>query len=116
MHICDTVQGKLVPIRAILVDVSHRQTRQLPHRFVVTGHGSEFNGSQRQLLAAHAYTITVKKEQRQYKRADSGHGGRAFGPAAEGKVKFVLLCLCSVSAVTFGIRTNVDRMTRTKFA
>lgn len=65
VHVCNAVQGELVPIRAILVDVSHSQTRQLPHRFVITGHGSKFNGSQRQILAAHADAITGQQEERQ---------------------------------------------------
>lgn len=113
VDICNAVEGKLVAIGAILVDVSHCQARQLPHRFVVTGHGSKFNRSQRKLLAVHAHTVTGQHEQRQQERATSVHGGRAF---SEWRVKFVLLCLCSVSAVTFGIKTNVDKMTGTKFA
>lgn len=73
----NTVEGKLVPIGAILVDVSHSQTRQLPHCFVVTGHGSEFNRSQRKLLAVHTNTVAGQHEQRQQKRAASAlHGGR----------------------------------------
>lgn len=76
MDICNAVEGKLVPIGAILVDVSHRQARQLPHRFVVAGHGSKLKRSQRELLAVHAHAVTGQHEQQE--RATSVHGGTAF--------------------------------------
>lgn len=113
VHICHAIEGKLVAVGPILVDVGHSQPRQLPHRFIVTGHRSEFNGGQRKLLAAPADAVTGQQEQRQQQRANSGHGGRVFRQQQGRKVKFVLLCLRSV---TFGIKTNVDRMTGTKFA
>lgn len=99
VDICNAVEGKLVPIGAILVDVSHRQARQLPHCFVVTGHGSKFNGSQRKLLAVHAHTVTGQHEQRQQERATSVHGGRAFSSTSrvEGEVcpPVFMFSLCS---------------------
>lgn len=79
MDVCNAVEGKLVPIGPILVDVSHRQARQLGHRFVVTGHGGKLNRSQRKLLAVHAHTVTGQHEQRQQERATSVHGGRVEG-------------------------------------
>lgn len=97
VDIGNAVEGELVPVGAILVDVSHRQARQLPHRFVVTGHRSKFNRSQGKLLAVHAHSVTGQHDQQE--RATPVHGGRAFSNTSrvegEGCPPVFMFRLCS---------------------
>lgn len=61
MDVRNAVEGKLVAVGAILIDVSDSQTRQLLHRFVITGDGSEFNGRQIKTLAVHTHGVNGKQ-------------------------------------------------------
>lgn len=53
VDICDAIQGKLVALGSILVDVSGGQAREFLHRFVITGDGSKLNGHQQIIFPMH---------------------------------------------------------------
>ena len=70
VHVCNAVEGKLVSVSAVLVDVGEGQTRQLLHRLVVTGHRGEFGRHQRGTLGVHG-----RQEGGQQQEHGGGLGG-----------------------------------------
>lgn len=76
VDICNTVQGKLVSVSPVLVDVGDGQTGQLPHRFVIAGYGREFDGRQGKAVGARQITARQKKagEQQRYAAGRVAHG------------------------------------------
>lgn len=69
VDICNTVQGKLVSVGPVLVDVGDGQTGQLPHRFVIAGYGREFDGRQGKTVGARQISARQKKAGKQQKGA-----------------------------------------------
>lgn len=61
VDICNTVQGKLVSVGPVLVDVGDGQTGELPHRFVIAGYGREFDGRQGKTVGARQISARQKK-------------------------------------------------------
>lgn len=106
MHVCNAVQGKLVSLLTVLIDVGHSETRQFLHDFVVTGHGGQFNGP-----CGEALTVgSGRQEQQQEQRADvRRHGCRSSMISRRPRLLESQLCsvVCLlVQAVTFGIKTG----------